>query len=64
MSTSCCRGLFAGSGKSLFGRTKAIVRDKRKARMVFMVDKDRISATTKTPKFYYADRCSYGCMLF
>ena len=30
--------------------------------MVFMVDKDRISATTKTPKFYYAHCGSYGCM--
>jgi len=29
-----------------------------------MVDKHRISATTKTPKFYYAHRYSYGCMLF
>jgi hypothetical protein len=27
-----------------------------------MVDKNRISATTKTPKFYYAHRCSYGCI--
>jgi hypothetical protein len=29
-----------------------------------MVDKNRISATTKTPKFYYAHRYWYGCMLF
>jgi len=28
-----------------------------------MVDENRISAITKTPKFYYAHRYSYGCML-
>jgi hypothetical protein len=32
--------------------------------MVFMVDKDRISATTKSPKFYYAHCGSYGCVRF
>jgi hypothetical protein len=39
------------------------VRDKRRARKIFMVAKNRISATTKTPRVYYAHRYSYGCIL-